>query len=763
VSFDADGMGAFVKILDLFIRFLWSELVFVAGGGLLLAALISGALMSDLGVTGLFHPVVSSEDLGRCGQAGLPSECLKQIFVAPLQNPAFQAGALFAIFTGIVLVYWLERTINRNKALAIPVDERPRLGALVGTLLLAIAIPVSALIVWSPPAETGSIELGRMKLELFQFAFGALLAVGPGAVWLNVLLNSYARNTSSTRSWGAIALTALLAASLFAFFLQMQLSVDALLLLLSLVTALYILVRHYGWLALSRMRPVIGAAALLTALIVYVGVLQLNMWLPLAPNAVRPYRIAGIDRAADGAQVQGSPSGQCLDFRTGVRRTGGPRTAPLKSAAQANLIAPRDLLESRFRGVKSPAIVIVAASGGAYRATFWTATVLDSLIAESGSNQRFEGLADGIALLTGASGGVVALAYFAAGYERNWIGKTHALSSFIAKDIQSVTPPPSEDRERIDSLRSIANHLVSHDLRDVFLPRLCGEDRGRILERQWPALDKLNFAALAERDTRRMTATDMEPTGIAPQIIFQPMIVQSGEPLYITNLQMPVAATKRIALMEYLPGAQKELSLASAARLSATFPVITPSVDIPLPARRVDAVGQGFRVASGDELSANNATDVLVDGQLVDAGYFDNQGVDAAASFLLQDGVLEAIRQHSAKVFVIEIVAREASDDSQSDSFAALQILARPAAAYVSAAARGSIVRGNRTWELVKAKLGTGADGKNLFQRFTFTNRQARDVPMTWYIESAARRILQGQMRDNANEMSRLATAWQNK
>ena len=47
-------------------------------------------------------------------------------------------------------------------------------------------------------------------------------------------------------------------------------------------------------------------------------------------------------------------------------------------------------------------LVLLATSGGAYRAAFWTSLLLDRLIAESRPGGRWPGLAGNIRLVTGA-------------------------------------------------------------------------------------------------------------------------------------------------------------------------------------------------------------------------------------------------------------------------------------------------------------------------------------------------------------------------
>src|SRR5262245_12166435 len=92
------------------------------------------------------------------------------------------------------------------------------------------------------------------------------------------------------------------------------------------------------------------------------------------------------------------------------------QTQPRRSreSATAPLLDPRATLEAwlvqqSHVSSEPPKLVIVATSGGAYRATFWTAIVLDKLT----SDPRLPGFERSIRLMTGDSGGMVGAAYFA--------------------------------------------------------------------------------------------------------------------------------------------------------------------------------------------------------------------------------------------------------------------------------------------------------------------------------------------------------------
>lgn len=291
---------------------------------------------------------------------------------------------------------------------------------------------------------------------------------------------------------------------------------------------------------------------------------------------------------------------------------------------------------------QKPKLVVVAASGGAYRATFWTALVLDRIRARSAPGGDLEGMAQSIRLLTGASGGMIATAYMATlppdkvapgtpteELDPSLVG---ALKGDIAKTNELAEAPTH--RGNMDSLSTVTQTLVQHD---IFTP-LWGEryriDRGRALEQQWKSLD-VPFS-----DLRRWAAE-----GSRPFIIVSPVIAQTGQPLLISNLDLPDILSpdagcaagpadpgrpnRSVDLFQAFPDAINTFRLATAVRMSATFPLVTPSVSLPTsPPVRV-----------------------------VDAGYFDNFGMSIALAYLKQCDVRELITQNTSGVIIIQINA----------------------------------------------------------------------------------------------------------
>ena len=174
----------------------------------------------------------------------------------------------------------------------------------------------------------------------------------------------------------------------------------------------------------------------------------------------------------------------------------------------------------------NPKLAILAVSGGANRAGFWNAAVLEKL--DSLPHFRSH-----LRLITGASGGMVGAAYYVA--ELNNPGATAGRRLI--------------DRIPTDSLSPVVRQWMLGDIPLIFWPRDLRNawDRGVTLERSWPEL-RIPFKDLEERELK----------GEIPSMIFSPMIVEDGRQLLISNLNLPFMTHARGNLLS--PG--KELTQA---------------------------------------------------------------------------------------------------------------------------------------------------------------------------------------------------------
>ena len=251
-------------------------------------------------------------------------------------------------------------------------------------------------------------------------------------------------------------------------------------------------------------------------------------------------------------------------------------------------------------GGRKPKLAIVTVSGGAVRSAYWVATVLQRLeetIAETESKPSF---ARHVRLISGASGGMLGAAVY-----------VEELRRALADD-----RPPANFPEAVpkDSLTPVARWIALRESWRTLVPyHRWRVDRGVILEEDWTRL-MIPIRAYAK----------LEEAGRLPSLVLSPMLVDDGRRLLISNLDLrPITRSRGGAITPEDPGLDDHFSslnalefsrlfpgavgfrLGTAVRMSATFPFVSPAVNLPTdPPRRV-----------------------------VDAGYYDNYGVQIATAW----------------------------------------------------------------------------------------------------------------------------------
>ncbi|REJ85528.1 MAG: hypothetical protein DWQ36_02975 [Acidobacteria bacterium] len=245
--------------------------------------------------------------------------------------------------------------------------------------------------------------------------------------------------------------------------------------------------------------------------------------------------------------------------------------------------------EAAVSAVPDRGFVFVSAEGGGIRAAAWTAQVLAGLteeaagIAASGPNPFLRGLT----MISSTSGGSVGSHFFLEGVRDHFV------------------EPPS--RERLEAIRTAATAsgldatawgLVYPDFVRLFFGwRQDGRrtDRGWALERAWQ--EQLASFRPAVQPARLSDLARAAADGHGPIVVFNSTVPGSGDPAWISN-----ADYSKIPAVQH-PGLY-DIDLATAARLSATFPIVSPSPRPPVP---------------GDSRD-------VYDTHFVDGGYFDNTG-----------------------------------------------------------------------------------------------------------------------------------------
>ncbi len=270
---------------------------------------------------------------------------------------------------------------------------------------------------------------------------------------------------------------------------------------------------------------------------------------------------------------------------------------------------------------EKPPFVIVCASGGGLTAGVWATHVTQSIEECSGGD-----LLNATALMTGASGGMLGLAYLRSAYLHD--------DPFVAESAERLR------RVSSDMLNGLAFSIVSND---VFLPFRTFDYAGETYYRDRAYAFEEEFDEVTDGLLDRPLADFAAPERSAriPLMLLTPSIVEDGRRLIISpqgvsNLTAPPAATRgRLPLKPdmvdfrwlFRDRGADSLRFLTALRASASYPYVLPQVELP------------------------TSPDI----HLMDAGYRDNYGLATAARFV--DVYQDWIRRNTSGVVVVQISA----------------------------------------------------------------------------------------------------------
>lgn len=299
-----------------------------------------------------------------------------------------------------------------------------------------------------------------------------------------------------------------------------------------------------------------------------------------------------------------------------------------------------------------PKLVIVTLSGGGIRASVWTSVVLRKLEAALGADFPYH-----IRLITGASGGMVAGSYYATSLAPPPPAVLAGGRASFA-ELHGVAIDDFVDRMATDQLDAVAGRMLFGDVPAALAPFARESDRGRTLERTWIRWTGGPSSPLGR--PLQSYAAD-ERMGWRPSLVFTPMMVEDGRRLLISNLDLAFA-TRNVGGLLIEPSSRKierptiqggdfdlsiheeddvfslsaveffrlfpdahEFQVTTAIRMSASFPWVSPAINLPtLPPRRV-----------------------------VDAGYYDNYGVNLTALWLSK--MSGWLRENTSGVLVVQV------------------------------------------------------------------------------------------------------------
>lgn len=260
-------------------------------------------------------------------------------------------------------------------------------------------------------------------------------------------------------------------------------------------------------------------------------------------------------------------------------------------------------------------IIVVAANGGGIQAAAWTARVLTGLEQECRNTLSCgEEFGKSIRLISSVSGGSVGTMYFVNEYAGGNLPRDDELDDIVKRAERS-------------SLDEIAWGVFYPDLVRTVLPIPLRWDRGRALEEAWLRSDASWPRSGGIREGLSAWRRDTQLGG-RPAVIFNTTIAETGERLPLATTQPPERSPGRVSYDQLFGDAKESPNIAvvTAARLSASFPYVSP-------AARADVEGQAPHI--------------------VDGGYYDNYGISSLVEWL--DEQLERKDNEVREVLIIEV------------------------------------------------------------------------------------------------------------
>ncbi|HEY8462302.1 MAG TPA: hypothetical protein VIM99_18080 [Blastocatellia bacterium] len=384
-----------------------------------------------------------------------------------------------------------------------------------------------------------------------------------------------------------------------------------------------------------------------------------------------------------------------------------PKAAGEKARPQ-NLLAPRN-------GAK---VILVAANGGGIQAAAWSARVLTGIeeACRNGGDCGGRSFARSIRVISAVSGGSVGVMYF-----------VNAYGKYGAKEGEL---PDNDGLEQIvklaerSSLDGVTWGLVYSDFLRTVAPFLSRArffrrtDRGSTLEFEWHRGVDLT-ARLGE--WKRDAAA-----GKRPGVIFNATLVDNGCPLLFSSVELNQNVSVAQDFDKLYEGF--DAPVASAVRMSATFPYVTPAA-------------RAHRSEVSDWADAEY--------HVVDGGYYDNYGVTALVECL--DNELDRPEVNVSELMVIRIHSMpviNAPDRSLEKKRGFFYQVGVPITALNRVRGAGQLSHGKVEFDLLQKRWRERAGRKVDIQLATFEYPNY-DAPLSWHMTSKQKQALDKAWKEN--------------
>lgn len=377
-------------------------------------------------------------------------------------------------------------------------------------------------------------------------------------------------------------------------------------------------------------------------------------------------------------------------------------------------------------------LVVVDASGGGIQASAWTAQVL------TGLHERYgDPFSRSVGMISSVSGGSVGTMFYLA-------NRTEAIDYQQRRDLKPPTSALSEQAIRRIRFLSRASAMeasawgvaYADSMRAIFPPLVNEEvDRGWAIERVWrqrmeqhidPSMSDWRLSDLGRASVERQL----------PVPVFNATFVESGQRLMISPLLGPPAESNYGGLQWYQEFPDSHPYVATAARLSATFPYVAP-------AARADGEGP------------------VAEHHVVDGAYVDNEGavtsvdwISKMLDFYQQEGGLE--RRPFDRILLIRIQAfpqDHAEQDPPKAHVGWRAELAAPLEAMLQVRRASQTERGDLEIDLLTR--ATRARARSLQQRYEADVKQIEErIASLSREQDSIQRVLDGPSPPPGKELS---------
>lgn len=270
--------------------------------------------------------------------------------------------------------------------------------------------------------------------------------------------------------------------------------------------------------------------------------------------------------------------------------------------------------------------VVVTAAGGGIQASGWTTTVLSGLA----ENEELEEMVSGIGVVSAVSGGSVGFLHFLTRYPE-------LIKAFQTDDeeLRQRLLGDSLDQSTRSSLEAVGWGLLFPDTwRNLGIVRNPTYDRGWVQEQVWA--DRMNLRRFSDQsdphhvkdwqrdDWRLGHLAHHVKTGSLPAVVFNGFSTTTGQRIWMAPFRLRKVNTNRHPrdFAEFSSALGMQLKLSTAARISASFPYVSPT-----------AIAHRH-TQSPLETAFHYTSHQLWNSHLADGGYTDNEGLLTALAVI---------------------------------------------------------------------------------------------------------------------------------